>query len=139
MAVDKQTRTPLPNGASSEKPNGFVPAAVENIEKPGDIIQVPSSAPPVDDNTVAKQSQGQNGHHSNGNSRAIEDHDEPMSPATASELDPSELPPFNWEDFHRRNFEEMKKLDEEENALSEDFDKLAQVCIDLQYKLDWLD
>lgn len=127
MAVEKQTRTPLPNGTSSEKPNGIVAAALENIEKPGNIIQVPSTLPLVNENTVTKDSQSQNGHHLNGHSQGVDDQDEPMSTATASEFDPSELPPFDWEEFRRRNHDEMAKLDEEEESLGEDFDKLVQV------------
>lgn len=126
IAVEKQTRTPLPNGTSSERPNGIVATALENIEKSGNIVQVPSTSPPVNESLVTKESQSQNGHHINGH---VEDVDEPMSTATvtASDLDPSELPPFDWEDFGRRFNEELKKLDEEEEALGEDFDKLSQV------------
>lgn len=131
MAVEKRTRTPLPNGTISEKPNGVVAAALENFEKPGEIVQVPSTSPPVDDNTVTKQSQSQNG--LNGHSQAVEDYDEPMS--TATDLDASELQPFDWEDFRRRNREELQKLDDDEESLGEDFEKLAQVSTECRYSI----
>jgi hypothetical protein len=130
MAVERQTRTPLPNDTISEKSNGFVAAALETFEKPGDVVQVPSTSPPVDDNTVTKQNQSQNG--LNGHSQAVEDHDEPMSTA---DLDASELRPFNWEDFRRRNQEELQKLDDDEESLGEDFEKLAQVSTECCYSI----
>lgn len=122
MAVEKPARTPLPNGTSSDKPNGIVATALENIEKPGNHVQVPSSQPPVAEVTVVKDIQMQNGHQ---NGQANEDH--APSSTVASDQDPGELPPFDWKDFRDRYDAELRKLNGDEEELVENFDKLAQV------------
>lgn len=151
MAIErerqKSSRTPLPNSAS-RKP--------EHTDNPGDEVQVPSTSPPtVDGDTPPNQmkqsqsqvkvqvqnleqyreSQPQNGHSQNanvqngnlenGHSQANGHHEEPIE--EAGEVDLSDLPPFDWEDFRRRYTEDITKINKDEEELLDEFDKLVAV------------
>ncbi|KAE8451067.1 hypothetical protein EG329_004739 [Mollisiaceae sp. DMI_Dod_QoI] len=131
MAVEKQnrtSRTPLPNGATS---NSEAPVVPENTMRPEDVVQVPSTSPPPANDQLAEikikesqsQVQVQNEHPQNGQFQTNGRHEEPEN---ANEVDVSDLRPFDWDDFRRRYKADINKINEDEESLYDDFDKLAQ-------------
>ncbi|KAE9368412.1 hypothetical protein N431DRAFT_414791 [Stipitochalara longipes BDJ] len=129
VAVDEENaapRTPFPHAPVNgvEKTNYSYPVEVAEPRNPGEVVQIPSTAPP----TMAATHRPEEAHRSDQvKVRPTEDLDEPSSDSdtVASEGTGTDLPVFDWVDLQHRYTKAIQAVNQEEEDILEEFYKYS--------------
>ena len=129
MAVDKDIATPRsPLRDASVNSTRSWPADTDTPKNPGEVVQVPSTAPPTAA-SVHKPEEAQNDdqvvvQHVNDAEEAPSESETVVSEGAATDL-----PTFDWEDLQIRYTKAIQKVNHEEEVILEEFYKYSDVGV----------
>jgi hypothetical protein len=128
-AVNKENttpRTPLPDGPVNGAGKIIAPVEVDAPKNPGEVVQVPSTAPPPEVSIGKPDEAQKNGQvedeHANDAEEATSD-----SETMGSEGTIADLPPFDWAQLQRRYTNAIQGVNKQEDEILEEFFKYSDV------------
>jgi hypothetical protein len=128
-------RTPLPDAPVDSAKENIIPEEADAPRDPGEVIQVPSTAPPVTASSLKPDGVPQSDHvedaNANNTAEATSDSD-----TVDSETTTKDLPAFDWEDLQRRYTIGIQGVNKQEDEILEEFYRFSDVGVQTREMLE---